>query len=86
MLAEIISFGGYVKNVTEIVRQKRRNNVHVIEDTANKVSVIVRLASRDAKTGKVTYQVFDSFDVGGAQPEQVFAAAKEGVLRAAVKK
>jgi hypothetical protein len=82
MLAEVISFGGYVKDVKSIIRE-RKKHVHVIEDTANKVSVLVRVASRDAKTGKVAYQLFDSFDVGGASPEAVFAAAKEGVLRAA---
>ena len=57
--------------------------MHIIEDAANKVSVIVRVATRDPKTNRVTYEVFDSFDVGSAKPEEVYAAAKEGVLRAA---
>jgi hypothetical protein len=78
MLPEVVSFGGYAGRKFE-----RRKHVHVIEDAANKVTVIVRLATRDPKTNKVTYEVFDSFDVGGATPETVFAAAKEGVLRAA---
>lgn len=81
MLAEVISFGGCWKNVSEIIRE-RRKAVHVIEDSANKVSVIVRTATRDPKSNRVTYQVFDSFDVGNAKPEEVYAAAKEGVLRA----
>jgi hypothetical protein len=82
MLAEIISFGGYVGR-----KYERRKPVHVIEDVANKVTVLIRTATRDPKTDRVKYEVFDSFDVGGAKPEEVFAAAKEGVLRAnAVKK
>lgn len=77
MQAEILSFGGYVGRKFE-----RRKHVHVIEDTANKVSVLVRIATRDPKTQRVKYELFDSFDVGGAKPEEVYAAAKEGVLRA----
>lgn len=74
MLAVVESFGGFVK--------ERRSLVHIVEDVSNKVSVIVRTAARDPKTDRVKYSVFDSFDVAGADPKDVYAAAKEGVLRA----
>ena len=63
MLAEIISFGGYVK--------ERKTKVRVEAETGNKVQVITKAAVRDAKTGRFKYETVDSFNVIDATPEEV---------------
>jgi len=48
----------------------------------NKIIVTVKTASRDAKTGKVKYATFESFDVYDAKPEQVYKVAYDAISKA----
>lgn len=59
---------------------ERRKKVHVISEADSKITVKVVTASRN-KEGRLQYETFDSFEVGGATAEQVYATVKEAVLR-----
>jgi hypothetical protein len=60
--------------------------VRLITETDNKVQVRIVEASRDAKTGKMKYETFDSFDVADAKPDDVFATCKEAIIRKSIAK
>jgi hypothetical protein len=74
MLAEVISFGGYVK-------ERRKHTVRLEQDDNKpKVAVIVKVSQR-GKDGRWTYATFDSFNVVEATPEEVATAVDKAFGR-----
>jgi hypothetical protein len=78
MLAEIISFGGYVK-------ERRKHTVRLGKPDAKKHIVIIKTAERDPKTGKIVYGTVESIDVYESNDAEVKEAVVRG-LNSAVKK
>lgn len=76
MLAEIISFGGYVK-------ERRTKPMRIEAETANKVQVITKSAVRDAKTGRIKYETVDSFNIVDATPDEVARHVRKAFSNAA---
>ena len=52
----------------------RRKTVKIETDVSDKIQVIVKEATRDPKTKKITYTTYDSFNVVDADAEEVFEA------------
>jgi hypothetical protein len=75
MLAEIISFGGYVGR-----KYERRKYVRLVQENDSKVIVRIIAADRN-KDGKMEYTTVDSFEVSEAKPEEVYAVCKEAIIR-----
>jgi hypothetical protein len=101
MLAEIISFGGRWKDVTTIIRERRKNTVRLKAESDEKsVLVQIKVKQRDTaekikdesgkivenpRYGKFYYASFDSLELEQATPEEVRSVVKEAILRASKK-
>ena len=48
----------------------------------NKVVVTIKTASRDEKSGKITYETVESLDVYEAKPEQVLKVVQDALTNA----
>jgi hypothetical protein len=52
--------------------RERRKNVRLEQDDNKpKVAVVIKVAQRDTKTGKIIYATFDSFNVIETTPDEV---------------
>jgi hypothetical protein len=63
--------------------KKEKRDMRIGSKNDNRVIVTVKTATRDNKTGKITYETFDSLDVFEAGPEEVVKAVVNGLTSAA---
>lgn len=58
------------------IEKRGKRHMPLQADVDNKVTVIIKTASRDEKTGRISYETFESFNVVDETPQQVAAKCK----------